>query len=83
MSEGEEARGPWNEGQGPWSEGNWNYIDDPAQHVGRTRGLVEQPIEGTSLSAEEAQEVVEQLGEMRSREVKEAAEQNPNQWSTY
>lgn len=30
MSNGADARGPWNEGQGPWGPGEeWEYIDEP------------------------------------------------------
>jgi Mn-containing catalase len=83
MSAGEEARGPWNEGQGPWTEGNWNYIDNPMRHVEETRGLVDQPIVGTSLTPEEAQVVDRELGDMRSRQVKEATEGGPEPWSNY
>jgi Mn-containing catalase len=83
MSEGEDARGPWNQGQGPWSEGNWNYIDDPVRQVEQTHGLIEQPIEGTTLSEKEAQQIDKELSEMRSREVRSVAQSGPTEWSAY
>jgi Mn-containing catalase len=42
MSNGENVRGPWNEGSGPWPQGKWVYIEDPIHHVSATRGLANQ-----------------------------------------
>jgi Mn-containing catalase len=82
--DGENARGPWNEGQGPWEEGeHWEYIEAPYAHVMATQGLTEQPIKGTKRTPEEAEALGRKLGQQRSQEVKAAVSENSNQWSTY
>jgi Mn-containing catalase len=83
MSDGPSARGPWNEGQGPWAEGEWAYVEKPLQQVIETDGLLEQPIEGTSQTAEEAERLGSKLGKMRSEEVKRAVGSGASQWSDY
>src|SRR5919199_4689642 len=57
MSNGADARGPWNQGQGPWGQGeHWAYIDNPKAHVVQTKGEVEHKPEGTSHTPEEVQQ---------------------------
>jgi Mn-containing catalase len=38
MSDGQDLRGPWNQGKGPWVEGEWVYVSDPVTQVRSTRG---------------------------------------------
>ncbi len=84
MSNGANVRGPWNEGQGAWESGEqWSYVEDPHQHVIDTQGLVEQPIEGTSHTPEEVEELNRKLGQQRSQEIKNATKSGATQWSTY
>ncbi|MCA1990920.1 MAG: manganese catalase family protein [Coleofasciculus sp. S288] len=85
MSNGTDVRGPWNEGQGPWQSGeNWMYISDPIDHVIKTEGLTNnQPIQGSSHTEEEVEQVNRELSSKRSQEVKSAISSNPNQWSSY
>lgn len=84
MSNGASARGPWNEGQGPWPAGeNWVYIEDPVQHVIKTRGETRQKIEGTPLTDQQVDDLDHRLSEQRSREVRDAAPTGTAQWSDY
>jgi len=84
LSDGESARGPWNEGQGPWDPGeSWTYIDDPLREVNETEGLVDEPIEGNSLTLEQVDDLDRQLSQMRSEEVSSALPKGGNQWSHY
>ncbi len=84
MSNGADARGPWNQGQGPWSSGeSWEYISDPLEQVVRTRGQMEKPAEGTSRSQEEVAQLDRQMSQQRSQEVKSAVPHGENQWSSY
>lgn len=83
MSDGDNIRGPWNEGRGPWKEGEWSYIHDPVRHVRESRGLREEPIRGTQLTREEAERLNKRLSDERSHEVKQAVPTGPNQWSKY
>lgn len=85
MSDGVDSRGPWNEGQGPWKKGEeWAYVAEPAQHVVETDGLLEQPVEGTTRSVKEAEQMGKKLGEMRSKHIMKAmGDGNGSQWSDY
>lgn len=84
MSNGAEARGPWNQGQGPWGKGeHWAYVADPVKHVVETKGEVEQKPEGTSHSFEEIRKKEQELSQKRSGEIKAATPSGMNQWSDY
>lgn len=84
MSNGASARGPWNEGQGPWGPGqSWQYIDDPVSQVIETQGLTQLSVSGTDRSESEAAQLNQQLGQMRSEEVKAKVPMGENQWSAY
>ncbi|MDI3306707.1 MAG: manganese catalase family protein [Acetobacteraceae bacterium] len=84
MSNGVEARGPWNQGQGPWSKGeHWAYVADPVKHVVETKGEIEQKPEGTSHSFEEIRKKEQELSRKRSNEVKAAEPNGMKQWSDY
>lgn len=79
-----DARGPWNEGQGPWPRGEeWIYVDDPLPHVEDTRGLIDEPVEGTNKSAAQIDEMNEELARIRSQEIEATVPAGANQWSTY
>lgn len=84
MSNGADARGPWNQGQGPWlpSE-SWEYITDPVEQVVQTQGQIQKPIEGTTRTAEQIQQLEAELSRLRSQEVKQAVPMGENQWSAY
>src|SRR5688572_13348183 len=64
MSNGQEVRGPWNEGVSPGLNEVWQYIDDPIEHVKATNGLIDQEIEGT----ERTEALVEELNKQLSKE---------------
>jgi len=84
MSNGTDARGPWNQGQGPWLPGEqWDYIDDPMTHVIETQGLVNRPIQGTQQTPADVQRLEKELGRMRSMEVSRSVPKGGNQWSAY
>lgn len=84
MSNGASVRGPWNQGQGTWKAGEqWEYIDEPHQHVIQTQGMTEQPIKGTNRTRGEIEQMDRQLSQQRSQEIKSAVGSGSNQWSTY
>lgn len=85
MSNGTSARGSWNEGQGPWESGEqWVYIDDPVDHVVKSKGLSENyPVQGSKHSEEEVARKNKELSQKRSQEVKSAMAHDSNQWSAY
>jgi len=84
MSNGTSVRGPWNQGQGSWEEGeNWEYVENPHEHVVQTQGLVHEQVKGTKRTPEEAEAMSRKLGQQRSQEIKSAIGGPSNQWSTY
>jgi len=84
MSNGADARGPWNQGQGPWGQGeHWTYVEDPLKHVVETKGEVEHKPQGTKHSPEQIRQKDAEMSRIRSSEVKSATPKGPQHWSEY
>jgi Mn-containing catalase len=83
MSNGQEVRGPWNEGVSPELGETWRYIDDPIAHVASTNGLIDQETDGTERTEVTVEKLNKQLSKERSSEVTSATPDGENQWSTY
>ena len=84
LSNGQSARGPWNQGSGPWPQSEeWVYIEDPIEHVTQTDGLVQQEIKGHKRSMEETERANHALSKQRSQVVQEAVPTSNLQWSSY
>jgi len=83
MSNGQDVRGPWNEGVSPGLNEVWQYIDDPIEHVKATNGLLDQEIEGTDRTEALVKELNETLSKERREEIEKATETEDQQWSTY
>jgi Mn-containing catalase len=85
LSNGEEVRGPWNEGQSPEFLEEWKYIDDPIQHVHETNGLLDEVAEGTDRTEKSVQKLNKALSSERKAEIDEATSpvENVLTWSTY
>lgn len=84
MSNGADARGPWNEGQGPWQDGeHWEYISDPRKHVIDTEGEVNVKPTGTSRSESDVTRMNKELSQTRSGEITSMVPKGANQWSSY
>jgi Mn-containing catalase len=83
MSNGQDVRGPWNEGVSPGLNEVWQYIDDPIEHVKATNGLLDQEIEGTDRTEALVKELNETLSKERREEIEKATAMEDKQWSTY
>jgi Mn-containing catalase len=83
LSNGQEFRGPWNEGESTQLGETWQYIEDPIQHVKETQGLMEEEIEGTERTEAEVETMNKTLSEERSSEIKAATPMENMQWSEY
>lgn len=84
MSNGESARGPWNQGQGPWAEGEWAYIEDPLDHVMKTQGMTTgHGTPGATATREQVEKANHALSKQRSQVVRGAMKPGPLQWSDY
>lgn len=84
LSNGADARGPWNEGQGPWPDGEeWEYVAEPLKHVIDTEGEINHRPKGNNRSQDEVEEMNRALSRRRSEEVKARTTGAPMQWSSY
>jgi Mn-containing catalase len=84
LSNGDSVTGPWNTGQGPWPQGEqWEYIEDPIGHVMKTKGMIDQGIQGTKKTQEDIEKTNKELSKKRSQEVKAAVPKGEKQWSNY
>jgi Mn-containing catalase len=84
MSNGASARGPWNEGQGTWEAGEeWEYIEDPIQHVLDSDGLTEHEPENPSDTPRDSLKKSKELSKLRSKEITSAVPKGENQWCSY
>lgn len=55
MSKGNEFKGPWNEGKSPEMGEEWQFIDNPREHVNETNGLLDEEAEGTNRTEDSVQ----------------------------
>lgn len=82
MSDGKTVRGPWNEGEMPDMGQEWEYVEEPVSYVRETKGM---SVQNTVLDKELAktEKLNQQMGELKSTEVKSAEPKGVAQWSTY
>lgn len=83
LSSGASVRGPWNQGTSPELGEEWQYIEEPIQHVRETHGMMDVQATGTSRTLEETHKKDKEMSKLRSEEVKSASPKGPNQWSAY
>jgi Mn-containing catalase len=84
MSNGEDIRGPWNEGRGPWPKGEeWVYVEDPITQVQESMGQVNKSLEGHQRDPQVAQALERELGQQRKMEVSAPIPTDGLGWSTY
>lgn len=83
LSNGASARGPWNQGMSTQLGEEWQYIEEPLQHVIRTQGMTQQEPQGTPRTLADVEKMDKSLSKLRSREVKAAVPKGANQWSSY
>ncbi len=85
MSNGEEFKGPWNEGKSPLMGEEWENISDPIQHVRNTNGLLEEEAEGTDRTETSVQSANKTLSAERKEKVDKATAPKNGimSWSVY
>ena len=82
LSSGAAARGPWNEGENRLGE-EWQYVEDPIEHVRESKGMLDHEPTGTPMSMEDMKKKNEELSEKKSEEAKRGVPKGANQWSSY
>lgn len=85
MSKGEDFKGTWNEGKSPLLGEEWQFIDDPLQHVRETNGLLDEKIEGSNRTDKSVQTANKKLSTERKNVVDEATAPTNGimSWSVY
>lgn len=83
LSNGQEARGPWNEGVSTQLGETWRYVEDPISRVASTDGLLDEEIEGTERTESTVKKMNKELSKERSAEVTAASPMGEKQWSDY
>jgi Mn-containing catalase len=72
MSQGEDFKGPWNEGKSPELGEDWKYIDDPIDYVHKSNGLLKEKSEGSHRTEISVQKTNQLLSAERRSEVNDA-----------
>lgn len=83
LSNGENIRGPWNEGKSPGLGESWQYIEDPMQHIMATNGMANLQPQGTERTLEETELKNKEMSDQRSGEIRQAVPRGEKQWSRY
>lgn len=81
MSQGEDARGPWNEGKSIKLEEEWQFIDNPLENVEETNGLLDAEPQGTERTEESVRNMDEKLAKERSDQILSATPKNDLEWN--
>src|SRR5690606_17693425 len=85
MSNGEDFKGPWNEGKSPEMKEDWQVIDKPQDHVQDTNGLLDEETKGTQRAEKSVQKDNKALSKERKAEIDKATKPNNGilSWSDY
>lgn len=85
FSNGQEFKGPWNEGTSPELGEEWQYIQNPIEHVNETNGLLDEPIKGSNRNDASVQENNKTVSAKRKTEVDKATAtlNGVMSWSVY
>ncbi len=85
MSKGEDFKGGWNEGKSPLLGEEWQFIDDPNQHVKQTNGLLDEKIVGSNRTDQSVQKANKSLSANRKKVVDDATAPKNGimSWSVY
>ena len=85
MSKGEDFRGGWNEGKSPEMGEEWQYVENPLEHVEQTNGLLNDKSKGTQRTEKSVQQANKALSAERKATVDEATlpENGVMSWSVY
>jgi len=81
MSNGNDYRGPWNEGKTTRMGETYQYIEDPIRHVMETNSLIDQQIQGSTRTQDEVERMNKELAEMRSKQINESSPKGEQQWN--
>jgi Mn-containing catalase len=81
FSNGNDYRGPWNEGKSTEFGETYQYIADPIKHVMETDALLNQKAQGTDRTEQSVQKLNKKISKIRSEEVNSASPVMNLQWN--
>jgi Mn-containing catalase len=81
MSNGNDYRGPWNQGISTKLGETFQYIEDPVRHVMETNALMDQPIQGTDRTQDSVEKMNKEMSKMRSKEINDSSPKGEQQWN--
>jgi Mn-containing catalase len=81
ISNGNDYRGPWNEGKSTEFGETYQYIADPIKHVMETDALLNQKAQGTDRTEQSVQKLNKKISKIRSEEVNSASPVMNLQWN--
>ncbi len=82
FSNGNDYRGPWNEGTSTQFGEDIQFITDPIRYSLETNGLLNQQADGTDRTNESVREMDKELSELRSKEIKTASKMENMHWNS-
>ena len=83
MSDTETFQGPWNQGASTQLGEEWQYVENPVDHVRSTHGLQDELTTGTNRTEEKIRQMDMALAEERSAEIKAANSTENMEWNRY
>jgi Mn-containing catalase len=81
FSNGNDYRGPWNEGPSSEFGETYQYVEDPIKYVMETDALLNQKIEGTDRTEKSVEKLNKEMSKKRSAEVNSATPTTNIQWN--
>lgn len=81
MSNGNDFRGPWNEGTSSHLGETYQYIEDPIKFVMETNGLRDLKPEGTERTAASIKKLDREMSDKRSSQIKNANTKTNMEWN--
>lgn len=69
MSQGEDARGSWNQGKSTQLQEEWQYIEDPLKRIRETNGILNVEPQGTLRTEESVKKTDQKLPKERNNEL--------------
>ena len=83
LSNGEDVRGPWNDGKSTQLGESWDYISNPVDHVKKTKGMTDGHKNTTDRSVEDMEKKNKEMSKKKIEEIKKAMPDDEMQWSKY
>jgi Mn-containing catalase len=84
MSDGNNAKGPWNEGKSTHLGETWQVVEDPIKYVKETKGQTDVKIKGTTRTEASTENHDKNQSTLMSEKIKKAAPKDEiAQWSDF